>query len=79
MRWEKVIKRPMMDFDERSRRTNFEYNPDVLINILETWDKGEEDIRVIRGPTIQQVDPSVKTEEGVLTESPRGAKKNLDW
>ena len=79
MRWEKIIKRPMMEFDERSRRTNFEYNPDVLINILETWDKGEEDIRVIRGPTIQQVDPSVKTEEGVLTESPRGAKKNLDW
>tara|TARA_B100000214_G_scaffold339676_1_gene285616 strand:- start:3551 stop:5065 length:1515 start_codon:yes stop_codon:yes gene_type:complete len=79
MSWENIIKRPLVEFDEKSRRVNFEYNPEVLISILESWDRGEEDIRIIRGPTIQKVDPAVITEEGVLTESPRGAKKNLDW
>lgn len=79
MSWEDIIKRPIVDFDEKSRRVNFEYNPEVLINILESWDRGEEDIRIIRGPTVQKVDPAVITEEGVLTESPRGSKRSLDW
>ena len=79
MSWENIIKRPLVDFDEKSRRVNFEYNPEVLIGILESWDRGEEDIRIIRGPTVQKVDPAVITEEGVLTESPRSAKRSLDW
>tara|TARA_R100001015_G_C4610802_1_gene166196 strand:+ start:53 stop:1360 length:1308 start_codon:yes stop_codon:yes gene_type:complete len=72
MKWESVLKRPVVDVPEPDRY--FEYNPKLLEQIVKDWDK-DNPAKVIHIEAPSTPDPDMRMDDDSIRFAPRGSKK----
>ena len=72
MKWESILKRPAVDVPEPDRY--FEYNPELLEQIVKDWDK-DNPAKVIHIEAPSTPDPDMRMDDDSIRFAPRRSKK----